>query len=67
MDHEDLEIDIIPSPHDPIAGAHVGIRIRHKTLSLVAESTSRRTQHANKLAAIEMLQLQQVKGTFSKN
>lgn len=40
MNSEDLEIEIIPSPNDPIVGAHVGIRIRHKTLVLKAESTS---------------------------
>jgi protein subunit release factor A len=58
MDSNDLEIDIIPSPNDPCVGAHVGVRIRHKMLDLTAESTSKRTQYANKLNAMDMLKMQ---------
>lgn len=64
MNNEDLEIEIIPSPNDPIVGAHVGIKIRHKTLGLKAESTSEKTQYANKLNAIENLKMQHVKERF---
>lgn len=55
MDITELEIDLIPSPHDPAAGAHIGVRIRHKILSLKVESTSQRTQHANRLDAMKLL------------
>ncbi len=52
MSNSNLEIEIIPSPNDPFLGAHVGVRIRHKTLALISESISKKTQYANKLAAI---------------
>ena len=55
MDNKDLEIDIVPSPHDPRVGAHVGVRIRHKTLNLTSECTSQKTQYANKLNAMQLL------------
>lgn len=55
MDSKDLEIELVPSPHDPSLGAHVGIRIRHKVLSLVVESTSQKTQYANKQNAIQLM------------
>lgn len=53
-----FEIEVIPSPNDPGVGAHVGVRVRHKILNLTAESTSKRTQYANKLNAMEMLKMQ---------
>jgi protein subunit release factor A len=56
MNNEEFEIDIIPSPHDPTAGAHVGIRIRHKILNLTADSASQKTQYANKLNAMQLLE-----------
>lgn len=55
MNNDDLEIDLIPSPHDPATGAHVGVRIRHKIMDLILESTSETTQHANKLNVIKKL------------
>ena len=58
MDDNELEIEVIPSPHDPDVGAHVGVRIRHKTSGLTAESSSETTQYANKCNALEMLEMQ---------
>jgi|GEM_PF-1674532 len=58
MDSNEFKIEVIPSPNDPCVGAHVGVRIRHKTLDLTAESTSKCTQYANKLNAMEMLKMQ---------
>jgi hypothetical protein len=55
MDLKDLEIDLIPSPNDPVLGAHVGIRIRHKILNIAAESSSQNTQHGNKQNAMQLL------------
>ncbi len=56
MDNSYLEIDLIPSPHDPRIGAHVGVRICHKVLNLTAESTSHTTQYANKLNAMRQME-----------
>ncbi len=61
MDDNELDIEVIPSSHDPVAGAHVGVRIRHKTSGLTAESSSETTQYANKLNALETLKIQLVK------
>lgn len=61
MDDNELEIEVIPSPHDPVVGAHVGVRIRHKISGLTAESSSEATQYANKLNALETLKMQLVK------
>jgi protein subunit release factor A len=58
MDDNELEIEVIPSPHDPVVGAHVGVRIRHKTSGLTAESSSETTQYANKRNTLEMLKIQ---------
>lgn len=55
MDNSYLEIALIPSPHDPRIGAHVGVRICHKTLNLMVESTSHTTQYANKLNAMRQV------------
>jgi protein subunit release factor A len=55
MDSKDLEIEIVPSMHDPSVGAHVGIRIRHNALNLTVESTSQKTQYANKQNAIQLM------------
>lgn len=55
MDMTEFEIELIPSPYDPSAGAHIGVRIRHKILNLIVESTSQRTQHANRLDAMKLL------------
>lgn len=43
MDSKDLEIGLIPSPHDPCIGAHVGVRVRHKMLNLIVECVSKNT------------------------
>jgi hypothetical protein len=61
MDDNELDIEVISSPHDPVVGAHVGGRIRHKTSGLTAESSFEATQYANKLNALEMLKMQLVK------
>lgn len=58
MDDNELEIETIPSPHDPVVGAHVGVRIRHKVSGLAAESSSEATQYANKRSALERLKMQ---------
>lgn len=63
MDYNELEIEVIPSPHDPVIGAHVGVRIRHKTAGLTAESSSETTQYANKRNALEMLKMQLVQAS----
>ena len=60
MDDNELEIEVIPSPHDPAIGAHVGVRIRHKISGLTAQSSSEATQYANKRYALEMLKMQLV-------
>ncbi len=60
MDDHELEIEVIPSPHDPVVGAHVGVRIRHKTSGLTAESSSETTQYANKLRTMDQLKMQLV-------
>lgn len=58
MDDNELEIEVIPSPHDPVVGVHVGVRIWHKVSGLTAESSSETTQYANKRNALEMLKIQ---------
>ncbi len=60
MDDNELEMEVIPSPHDPVVGAHVGVRIRHKKSGLTVESSSETTQYANKRNALEMLKMQLV-------
>ncbi len=60
MDDNELEIEVIPSPHDPILGAHVGVRIWHKVSGLTAESSSETTQYANKLRTMDQLKMQLV-------
>ncbi|MBU0914504.1 MAG: hypothetical protein KKF22_18400 [Gammaproteobacteria bacterium] len=60
MDDNELEIEVIPSPHDPVVGAHVGVRIRHKISGLTAESSSETTQYANKRNALDKLKMQLV-------
>lgn len=54
MDITEFEIDTVPSPHDPPVGAHVGVRIRHKISNLTVESTSQKTQYANRVIAFEL-------------
>ncbi|WP_152342907.1 hypothetical protein [Rheinheimera sp. KL1] len=63
MDDNELEIEVIPSLHDPVVGAHVGVRIRHKTSGLTAESSSETTQYANKQNALETLKMQLVQAS----
>lgn len=63
MDDNELQIEVIPSPHDPVVGAHVGVRIRHKVSGLTAESSSEATQYANKRNALEMLKMQLVQAS----
>lgn len=60
MDDNELEIEVIPSLHDPVVGAHVGVRIQHKVSGLTADSSSETTQYANKRNALEMLKMQLV-------
>lgn len=56
MDITEFEIDTAPSPNDPPVGAHVGVRIRYKILNLTVESTSQKTQYANRKNAMKMLE-----------
>ena len=58
MDDNELEIEVITSPHDPIVGAHVGVRVWHKVSGLTAESSSEATQYANRLRAMDQLKMQ---------
>jgi protein subunit release factor A len=63
MDYHELDIEVIPSPHDPVIGAHVGVRIQHKVSGLTAESSSETTQYANKRNTLEMLKMQLVQAS----
>ncbi len=64
MDEQDLTFEIIPSPHDPKIGACVGVRVRHASKNITAESTHEKTQHANKVVAVERLKLRLRKESF---
>jgi|GEM_PF-2301914 len=55
FDPNDIEFKIIASSQSRTASAQVGVEARHTILNIVVQSTSYRTQHQNKLAAIELI------------
>lgn len=57
MKKQKLKFEIIPSEHDPVIGAPVGVRVYCNFLNITAESTDKKTQYANKMAAIENLNM----------
>ena len=64
MNEKDLIIDTCWSPNDPVVGAHIGIQIRHRPSKIVVKSVKMKTQHENRLEAMEKLKLELVKERF---
>jgi hypothetical protein len=56
MKSSDYEISICKSDMTKYLSAEVGIKIRHIDTGIIVESTSKKTQHLNKLAALAMLE-----------
>ncbi len=61
---EELAIRVCESPNSLSGSAHVGIEITHKATGIKVKSTEHKTQHQNKLNAIEALKLALVKQRF---
>lgn len=61
---DEIEFFIIASNETQFLGAEVGVTAKHKKTGLTTESTSYKTQHQNKLAAIELLKDKLVKERF---
>lgn len=57
MNEPELEFEIIASEHDLIGGVSVGVRVHCRLLNISVASTGEKTQYANKLAAIERLNM----------
>jgi protein subunit release factor A len=55
MKNNELEISICSSPKSPNCRAEVGIMIKHIPTGVKVKSIKHRTQHLNKLAALELL------------
>ncbi|MBE1302411.1 MAG: hypothetical protein GJ680_21175 [Alteromonadaceae bacterium] len=55
MNEQDLEYEVIPSPHDTQSSVCVGVRVHHKPTKLTAQSTTEKSQYANKVLAVEKL------------
>lgn len=66
MKSSDYEISVCKSDMTKYLSAEVGIKIRHVALEITVESTSKKTQHLNKLAALAMLE-QKLKMEFVKS
>lgn len=64
MNEKELIIDTCSSPNDPVVGAYVGIQIRHNPSKIVVKSVKMKTQHENRLEAMEKLKLELVKERF---
>ena len=56
MKSSDYEISICKSDLTKYLSAEVGIKIRHIDTGITVKSTSKKTQHLNKLAALAMLE-----------
>ena len=61
---EELAIRVCESPNSMSGSAHVGIEIRHTATGIKVKSTEHKTQHQNKLNAIEVLRHALVKQWF---
>lgn len=55
LDNSQIEISICYSAMSPIGGAEVGVEIKHIGTGIIVRSVELRTQHKNKLAALELL------------
>jgi len=55
FDNSEIEISICHSPMSTIGGAEVGVEIKHIGTGIIVRSVELRTQHKNKLAALELL------------
>jgi len=55
LDNSEIEISICHSPMSPFGGAEVGVEIKHIGTGIIVRSVELRTQHKNKLAALELL------------
>jgi protein subunit release factor A len=53
--NSEVKISICPSPMSLIGGAEVGVAIKHISTGIIVRSVELRTQHKNKLAALELL------------
>jgi len=58
MKNNELEITICKNKMTQLLGVEVGVRIHHIHTNIVVESTAKKTQHLNKLAALVMLEEQ---------
>lgn len=56
MKSSDYEISICKSDMTKYLSAEVGIKIHHFHTGITVSSTSKKTQHLNKLAALTMLE-----------
>ncbi|MBA6352490.1 peptide chain release factor-like protein [Colwellia sp. BRX9-1] len=55
LDNSEIEISICHSSMSLIGSAEVGVEIKHISTGIIVRSVELRTQHKNKLAALELL------------
>lgn len=60
----EVEITICKSEMTNIGSAEVGVQIKHIDTNIVVKATHNRSQHLNKLAALELLKEELVKLRF---
>lgn len=61
---DEIEFSIIKSDQSNFLSAEVGVSAKHKPTGIIAQSISHKSQHQNKLAAIEMLKEALIKERF---
>lgn len=58
MDESDLEISICKGEHSHVGSAETGVKITHRPTGITVSSLKKRSQYANKVVAMELLEIE---------
>jgi len=64
IDENDIKITICKGDCSHIGSAEVGVKLVHRPTNITVYSLKKKSQHANKVAALELLKMELVKRRF---
>jgi protein subunit release factor A len=61
MDESDLDISICKGEYSHIGSVETGVKITHRATGITVSSLKKKSQYANKVIAMELLEMELIK------
>lgn len=61
MDNSDLDISICKGEYSHVGSAETGVKITHRATGITVSSLNKKSQYANKVNAMELLEIELAK------